>query len=113
MGMRKSKAAEGLLTKHIKNGKLDANDPGELIACFKALGQCGTEHSLPFLEDALLKGGWISRFRPSVLRQGAAIALAEMGTEQSLQVLQGAARSHYPAVRKAAQAVCQPEGEEP
>ena len=113
MGMRKSKAAEGLLTKHIKNGKLNANDPGELIACFKALGQCGTEHCLPFLEDALLKGGWISRFRPSVLRQGAAIALAEMGTEQSLQVLQGAARSHYPAVRKAAQAVCQPEGEEP
>jgi len=113
MGMRKSEAAEGLLAKHIKNRKLDGNDRGELIACFKALGQCGTGHSLPFLEDLLVKGGWISRFRPSVLRQGAAIALAEMGTERSLQVLQGAARSHYPAVRNAAQAVYQAEGEEP
>jgi hypothetical protein len=113
MGMRKSEAAEVLLAKHIKNSKLDGNDRGELIACFKALGQCGTEHSLPFLEDILLKGGWISRFRPSVLRQGAAIALAEMGTEQSLQILQGAARSHYPAVRNAAQAVYEAEGEEP
>lgn len=109
-GVRKSEAAEGLLAKHIKNGKFDGDESGELIACFKALGRCGTERSLPFLKDTLLRGGWISRFRPSPLRQGAAIALAEFGTEQSLQVLEEAARSHYPAVRSAAQAVYQDEG---
>jgi hypothetical protein len=113
LGTRKNETAEGLLAKHIRNGKLDGDDSGELIACFKALGKCGTERSLPFLKDTLLKGGWISRFRPSTLRQGAALALAEFGTEQSLQVLEEAARSPYPAVRSAAQAVYQAEGEEP
>jgi HEAT repeat protein len=113
LGTRKSEAAERLLAKHIRDGKIDGDDSGELIACFKALGRCGTERSLPFLKDTLLKGGWISRFRPSTLRQGAAIALAEVGTEKSLQLLEEAARSPFPAVRSAAQTVYQSEGEEP
>jgi hypothetical protein len=113
LGARRSETAEGLLAKHIRGGKIDGDDSGELIACFKALGKCGTERSLPFLKDTLLKGGWISRFRPSTLREGAAIALAEFGTEQSLHILEEAARSPYPAVRSAAQAVYQAEGEEP
>jgi hypothetical protein len=113
LGARKSETAEELLAKHIRSGKFDGRDSAELIACFKALGKSGTERSLPLLKDFLLKGGWISRFRPSTLRQGAAIALAELGTEQSLQVLEEASRSHYPAVRSAAQAVYQSEGEKP
>jgi hypothetical protein len=113
LGTRKSETAEGLLARHIQNRWFDGDKSGELIACFKALGKCGTGRSLPFLKETLLKGGWLSRFRPSTLRQGAAIALAEFGTEQSLQVLAEAARSHYPAFRRAAQAVYRAEGEEP
>ena len=113
LGTRKSETAEGLLSKHIRDGKINGDNSGELIACFKALGKCGTERSLPFLQETLLKGGWISRFRPSALRQGAAMALAEFGTEQSLQVLEEAAKSHFPAVRSAVQAVYQSEGKEP
>jgi hypothetical protein len=113
LGTRKSEAAEGLLSKHIRSVKIDGDQSGELIACFKALGKCGTERSLPFLKETLLKGGWISRFRLSTLRQGAAIALAEFGTEQSSQVLEEATRSPFPAVRSAAQSVYQDEGGEP
>jgi hypothetical protein len=113
LGTRKSEAAEGLLSKHIRTGKFDGDESGELIACFKALGKCGTERSLPFLKDTLLRGGWISRFRASSLRQGAAIALAEFGTEKSLQVLEEATRSLYPAVRNAAQAVYHEGGGKP
>jgi HEAT repeat protein len=112
LGTSKNETAERLLAQHIRDGKIDGDDSGELIACFKALGRCGTERSLPFLKDTLLKGGWISRFRPSTLRQGAALALAEFGTQQSLQILEEAARSPYPAVRNAAQAVYNAEGEE-
>jgi hypothetical protein len=112
LGTRKSEAAEGLLSKHIRNGKFDGDDSGELLACFKALGRCGTERSLPFLKNTLLKGGWISRFRPSTLRQGAALALAEFGTENSLHVLEEAAKSSFPSVRSAAQAVYREGGEE-
>jgi len=113
LGTCKSETAEGLLSKHIRTAKFDGHESGELIACFKALGKCGTERSLPFLKDTLLRGGWISRFRPSALRQGAAMALAEVGTEQSLEVLEEAARSLFPAVRNAAQAVYQEAGGEP
>ena len=113
LGARKSEAAEGLLARHIREGKFDGDESGELIACFKALGKCGTERSLPFLKETLLRGGWISKFRSSPLRQGAAIALAEVGTEQSLEVLEEAARSHFPAVRNAALSVYEDEGGEP
>jgi predicted transcriptional regulator len=113
LGARKSEAAEGLLSAHIKNGKFDGDESGELIACFKALGKCGTGRSLPFLKDTLLKGGWISRFRSSTLRQGAALALSQFGTEQSLQVLEEAVKSPFPAVRSAARAVYQEETETP
>ena len=113
LGVRKSEVAEGLLVKYIRNGKFDGDDSGELIACFKALGKCGTPRSLPFLKETLLKGGWLSRFRTSPRRQGAAIALAQFGTKQSLQVLEEAARSPFPAVRNAVQAVYEDKGGEP
>jgi HEAT repeat protein len=113
LGTRKSEAAEGLLSKHIRSGKFYGEGAGELTACFKSLGKCGSDRSLPFLKDTLLKGGWVSRFRASTLRQGAAMSLAELGTEKSLQVLDEAARSPFPAVRSAAQAVYQEGGEEP
>jgi hypothetical protein len=112
LGTRKSEAAEGLLSKHIRSGKFERDESGELIACFKALGRCSTGRSLPFLKDALLKGGWISKFRSSAMRQGAALALAEFGTEQSLRVLEEAVRSPYPAVRNAALAVSRKERKE-
>lgn len=113
LGARKSEVAEGLLSAHIKNVKFDGDESGELIACFKALGKCGTGRSLPFLKETLLKGGWISRFRASPLRQGAALALSQFGTEQSLQVLEEAVKSPFPAVRSAAQAVYQEETKTP
>lgn len=112
-GTRKSEAAEKLLTEHIRNGRLNGGGSGELMACFKALGKCGTERSLPFLEETLLKGGWLSRFRASSLRQGAAVALAQFGTKRSLEILEEAARSRFPAVRNAARAVSQKKGGEP
>ena len=112
-GARKSEVSEGLLTQYIRNGRFAGPDAGELIACFKALGRCGTERSLPFLKEALLKGGWLSRFRASPRRQGAALALAQFGTQDSLQVLAEAVRSRYPAVRSAARAAYEDKGGEP
>ena len=113
LGTRKNDGAEALLAKYIRDGRFDGPHSEELIACFKALGKCGTERSLPFLKDTLLKGGWLSKFRASSLRQGAAIALAQFGTEESLRVLEEAAKSPFPAVRSAAQAAHYAKGSEP
>jgi len=107
MGSRRSEVAEGLLLDYLRNRRFPNRDNEHLLACFRALGRCGTVRSIPFLQDTLLRGGWISRFRASARRQGAAIALMELGTEQAKQVLDEASRSRYPAIRSAAQAAIQ------
>jgi hypothetical protein len=111
LGSRKNEIAETLLIEHLKRARISGSDGDELIACFKTLGKCGTSESIPFLTDTLLKGGFISRFRDSLRRRGAALALLGLNSEPSRAVLEKACRSRFPAVRNAAQSVYQPQGE--
>jgi hypothetical protein len=94
---------ELLLIEYIKGIKPQQNGADWLIACFKALGRCGTDQSCPFLKDTLLKGSWLSRLRDSDRRRGAAIALRYMDTRASNEVLEKASQSRFPAIRNAAQ----------
>jgi hypothetical protein len=82
--------------------KAHRNGADWLIACFKALGRCGSDQSFPFLQDTLLKGGLLSRFRSSPRRRGAAIALRYMDHTASDEVLEKASQSRFPAIRSAA-----------
>jgi hypothetical protein len=75
------------------------------------LGKCGSTDSVPFLRDTLLKGSWLSRFKDSPRRRGAAFALAYLKSEDSRLVLDKASRSRFPAVRNAAQTVYGRQGE--
>lgn len=111
LGSRKNEVAEGLLIDHLKRAKISAANGDELIACFKTLGKCGTSESIPFLNETLLKGGVISRFRDSLRRRGAALALHALNSDQSRAVLEKASRSRFPAVRNAAQSVHRQQGE--
>jgi hypothetical protein len=111
LGSRKNEVAEALLIDHLKRGKPPGNSGQELIACFKTLGKCGTSEAIPFLNDTLLKGGLISRFRDSLRRRGAALALLGLNSEQSKAVLEKACRSRFPGVRNAAQSVYRTQGE--
>jgi hypothetical protein len=111
IGSRKSAAGEAILIEHLKRAKFPKNNGAELIACFKALGKCGSTDSVPFLRDTLLKGSWLSRFKDSPRRRGAAFALAYLKSEDSRLVLDKASRSRFPAVRNAAQTVYGRQGE--
>jgi hypothetical protein len=103
----RSEALESLLLDYVKNLNPRGKDSDHLIDCFQILGRCGTGLSIPYLEDNLMKGGWISRFCHSVRRHGAAIALKELGTEKAVKVLKQASKSHFPGIRGAAQEVMQ------
>jgi hypothetical protein len=105
LSSRKSVEGETILIEYLKRAKASKNNGAELIGCFKALGKCGTAVSIPFLQDTLLKGNWISRFRDSMRRRGAAIALASLDSEDTKAVLDKASRSRFAAVRNAAQSV--------
>ena len=104
LGTRKDEVAETQLMIYLRAPKSRNSNHAHLMACFRALGRCSTGHSLGFLRDAFLGGGWISKFFKSLKRQGAAIALAELGTEESRGILQQALKSRYPGIRRAARA---------
>ena len=111
LSSKKNPVAEALLIEHLKKTKFPRNNGDELIICFKALGKCGSSESIPFLQDILLKGSIFSRFRDSLRRRGAAIALLSLNSEQSKGILEKACQSRFPAVRNAAQTVYRPHGE--
>jgi hypothetical protein len=103
LGSRKSEVAETQLLIYLREKKGRKGSHDHLVRCFKALGQCGGSKSVPFLRDTLLGGGWLTRFFSSAVREGAAAALAELGTEDSEAVLHSGCRSPYPGIRRAAQ----------
>ncbi len=105
LGSRRSQAAERLLLVYLRNRKYRNTDDEHLSACFRALGRCGKTEAIPFLRDTLLRGGWISRFRVSVLREYAALALTELGTDRAKQILEEGSQSWCPGIRSSIRAV--------
>jgi hypothetical protein len=108
LGSRKCEKTEQLFINYIqKQQKVHSGNQEHLSACFKTLGQCGSAHSIPFLRETIWSGNWFSRFIGvnSVKRQGAAFSLQTLGTEEAQNVLDEAASSFYPGVRRAVKEV--------
>ncbi len=107
LGSRRSQAAERLLLDYLRNRKYRDTDEEHLSACFRALGRCGETEAIPFLRETLMRGGWISRFRVSALREYAALALTELGTDKAKQILEEGSQSWFPGIRSSIRAVMQ------
>jgi len=99
---RKCETTERLFMKYLAAAASSAGSERHLLACYKALGVCGSHRSLPMLREMLLGGNLFSKITGSVNRRGAAIALRERGGTDALQVLTEAAKSYYPGIRLAA-----------
>ena len=99
MGQDRSKVTETLLLEYLEQGKLDRHDDEHIIACFRTLGRCGSQSSIPFLRKTLLGRAWLPSFRKLSYRQGAAFALQSMGTKEAQEVLEAASKSLFPNVR--------------
>jgi len=107
LGSRRSQTAERLLLDYLRNRKYRDTEDEHLSACFRALGRCGKTEAIPFLRDTLLRGGWLSRFRVSALREYAALALTELGTDKAKQILVEGSQSWFPGIRSSIRAVMQ------
>ena len=105
LASQRSKTTEEILLGYLRNKRFRNHDKEHLSDCLRALGKCGTTASIPYLQNALLKGGLISRFRASAHRKGAAMALLELGSEKARQVLLEASRSGFPGIRNVAQSI--------
>jgi hypothetical protein len=98
----KSSGLEDLLLKYLAEDAVQ-KDVAHILACYRALGYCGSGRSVPFLSRILLGKGWNSFMgsgRP-VFREGAAIALGLLDTPEAERVLQKASKSRFKAIRSA------------
>ncbi len=98
----KSVSLENLLLSYLQENSAQ-RDPNHILACFRALGYCGSNRSVPYLHKLLLNKGW-NRFMGSgkpIFREGAAIALALINTTEANSALQAASKSRFKVVRDA------------
>ena len=102
LSSQKSAQLETLLMAYMKKN-LHHSDPDYILACYKALGHCGSSNSVAFLQRILLKNGWNSftGIGKLIHRQGAACALALLDTWEAKDVLLKASNSKFPVVRQA------------
>ncbi|MFO7606124.1 MAG: hypothetical protein R6W72_07490 [Desulfurivibrionaceae bacterium] len=98
----KSSPLETLLLNYLKDNSSQEN-PAHILACYKALGRCGSNQAVPFLRGVLLDRGWNSFMGSGklIFREGAAVALALLDTPAAKDVLRKAARSRFRVIRKA------------
>jgi hypothetical protein len=98
----KSSALENMLLNYLKE-KYTQKDPVHILACYRALGRCGSNASVPYLRRILLSRGWNSFMGSGklIFREGAAIAVALLDTPEAKDVLQKASKSRFKVIRKA------------
>ena len=101
IGEDRNEFMEGLLLDYLEQRKFQQHDNRHLLACYRALGRCGSARSIPFLRRSLLNRGWIPGFSTSTHRQGAAIALMALELDEAQNILDKASRSFIPGVRNA------------
>ena len=99
----KSSTLENLLLNYLRGKAAKKKAPAHLLACYEALGRCGSNISVPFLSRILLDRGWNSFMGEGklIFREGAAIALTLVDTPEANDVLQKASKSRFKVIRKA------------
>jgi HEAT repeat protein len=91
------------LMEAIQAKEFAGKEPAEKKAFFDAIGLAGSNDALPTLRRLLMKKAWFRRRRVNELRQGAAGALALIGTREAKAVLELGQKSKNTSIRKACQ----------
>jgi len=102
MGRSRNEIAEDLLMQYMQNRNFSAAQSEHIMECFRTLGKCGSSLSVPFLRKTLLHRKWIAGLRKSAYREGAAFALVALKIPEARQVIEAAARSLHPGLRRIA-----------
>ena len=102
IAMQRSSVLENMLLKYIKEN-FDKKDSAHILACYEALGRCGSAAATPFLRRILLDQGWnwFKGYGKLIHREGAATALALLDTRAAKNILQTASKSKFKVVREA------------
>ena len=99
---QRSTVLENMLLKYLRENSAQ-KDPAHILACYEALGRCGSNNSIPFLSRILLEQGW-NRFKglgKLIHREGAAVALTLLDTWEAKDILLAASKSKFKVIREA------------
>jgi len=103
LSKQRNEQYEQQLLTYLQNGGNTSAEKEHLLACYKALGRCGSQQSIPVLKEILTGGKLGTMFSRDAMhhKQGAAIALHELGIAQADRILQEGAAGILPDVRLA------------
>jgi hypothetical protein len=103
IGSKRAVISENLMLDYLKQKPLIVEDKDHLLNCYKILGKCGSNRSIPFLKKKLFGGSWIgfSGSKGFEHRAGALLALSELGSSEALLLLKKASKSKVPVISKA------------
>jgi len=103
LSKQRNEQYERQLLTYLQNGGNTIAGKEHLLACYKALGRCGSTRSIPVLKEILTGGKLGKIFSRDAMhhKQGAAIALHELGIGEADQILKEGAAGILPDVRLA------------
>jgi HEAT repeat protein len=104
LASERNRTAEDPLQEYLDRKAFNISEYDHILACYTALGKCGSSRSIPFLKATLEERSWWEIFNigGSPHRRGAAVALAELKIPEAHQILQQATHSFLPHIKRAA-----------
>jgi hypothetical protein len=104
LGSERDKTSEFILLEYLNQKETNIADREHILACYRALGKCGSLRSIPFLKAAIKGRPWsdIFHFRELPHRHGAAVALAELDMPEADMILKQATHSFFPHIKRSA-----------
>jgi hypothetical protein len=104
LASERNRTSEDPLLEYLDQKTFNISDYDHILACYTALGRCGSERSIPFLKATLEERSWweIIAIGRSPHRWGAAVALAELKIPEADKILRQATHSFFPHIKRAA-----------
>jgi HEAT repeat protein len=100
----RNRRSEDPLLEYLGQKVFNISTNDHILACYEALGKCGSTRSIPFLKATLEERSWWEIFSigGSPHRRGAALALAGLKIPEADKILMQATRSLFPHIKRAA-----------
>jgi hypothetical protein len=104
LASERNRTSEDPLLEYLDQQAFNISGYDHILACYTALGKCGSSRSIPFLKATLMERSWWEIFDigGSPHRRGAAVALAELNIPEADKMLMQATRSFFPHIKRAA-----------
>ena len=104
LASERNRTSEEPLLEYLDQNAFNISDSDHILACYTALGKCGSSRSIPYLKATLEERSWweILNIGGSPHRRGAAVALAELKIPEADDILRQATHSFFPPIKRAA-----------